>query len=317
VKSKEEYPKSQIAVIDDKLAVLAAPALAADKEAKALALKEQNYNTVIAKADQMFKGGSLEESKEQYNEALQIFPNKTYPASQITEIDSKLAVLAADAEAKIAAEIALKEKESKYNAFVTEADAFMLKKDYPNARIKYQAAQQAYAEKTYPTNQLAKIDEYILADKKKAEQEALLAKQKAENKVEFDKVVAEGDALVAKNDLEKAKYKYEAALKLIPGDVVATQKMRDLSAKMEEERKLAAFHAKNDTEFNKKLAEDYPNGLNETKKEGSKTVTRIVVVANNRGDEFKKEVYSYGAVFYFKNGKKIDESSFKRETKGH
>ena len=93
--------------------------------------------------------------------------------------------------------------------------------------------------------------------------------------------------------------------------------MRDVTGRIEEARKLAEFHAKNDTEFNRQLAEKYPNGLNETTKKGGKTTTRIVIVANGRGDEYKKEVYSYGAVFYFKNGKKIDESTFKRETKGH
>ena len=145
----------------------------------------------------------------------------------------------------------------------------------------------------------------------------MLAAQGEENKKRFDELVSEGDALVSSKDLQKGKYKYEAALKLFPGDAVVSKKMRDVTNQMEEARKLADFRAKNDTEFNRQLAIDYPNGLNETTKGGGKTTTRIVVVEDGRGDEYKKEVYSYGAVFYFKNKKKVDESTFTRETKGH
>jgi tetratricopeptide (TPR) repeat protein len=317
VKSKEEYPKTQISLIHDKLGVLAAAAAASEKEAKELALNEQKYNALIAKADEQYKSGSYTLAKSNYKEALVVFTGKAYPMSQISEIDSKLALLAAEEAASAKAAEEKKAKEDEYQSIVVKADAAFTSKDYAKARLEYQNAQKVFVDKPYPANQIKKIEDIELAEKQKAEQAALLLAQQAENKEKFDASVAEGDALVAKGELQKGKYKYEAALKLIAGDPVVIKKMRDLSAKIEEERKLAEFHSKNDTEFNKQLAEDYPNGLNETKKAGGKTTTRIVVVGNGRGDEYKKEVYSYGAVFYFKNGKKIDESTFKRETKGH
>ncbi|MFT5878164.1 MAG: hypothetical protein ACI8SA_002030, partial [Dokdonia sp.] len=155
-----------------------------------------------------------------------------------------------------------------------------------------------------------------LAAQQKAEQEALALAQSAENEKRFNELVVEGDVLVESQDLQKAKYKYEAALKLVPGDIVVAKKMREVSNQMEEARKLSEFHSKNDTEFNRQLAIDYPNGLKETNKGGGKTTTRIVVVDGKRGDEYKKEVYSYGAIFYFKNGKKVDKTTYSRQTKG-
>ena len=317
VKNKEAYPTSQLVVIDDKLKAIAIAAAAADKEAKELAAKELAYNQSIGKADQLYKSGDYNGARLEYQNALEIFAGKAYPVSQMAEIDSKLAAIKAEEEAKAKELAATKAKEEEYASKIAKADAAFESKDFVNARLEYQNAQQVFVDRPYPKSQIRKIEELELAAKAKAEQEALELAKMEENKKRFDELVNEGDAFVNSNELQKGKYKYEAALKLFPGDVVVTTKMREVTAKMEEARKLAEFHAKNDTEFNKQLAIDYPNGLNETTKGGGKTTTRIVIVANNRGDEYKKEVYSYGAVFYFKNGKKIDEGTFKRETKGH
>ena len=212
----------------------------------------------------------ITDAKTTYEEALVVFAGKAYPMSQISDIDSKLALLAADAAASAKAATELKAKEGEYQSILVKADAAFTAKDYVKARLEYQNAQKVFADKPYPTNQIKKIGALELADKQKAEQAALLLAQQAENKEKFDAAVAEGDALVAEGELQKGKYKYEAALKLVAGDPVVIKKMRDVSAKIEAERELAAFRAKNDTEFNKKLAEDYPNGLNETKKQVEK-----------------------------------------------
>ena len=315
VKSKEEYPKSQLAVIDDKMKAIALAAAASEKEAKELAEKEASYNQSIGKADQLFKSNNLVAAKTEYERALTILPGKTYPVSQMAEIDSKLTAIAA-ADAAKAKELAdVKAKEDEYAAIIVKADAAFTKADYVNARLEYQNAQKVFADRLYPAQQIQKMEAIELAAKEKAEQEALAAAKAEENKKRFDELVAEGDALVGDKDYTKAKYKYQAALQLFPGDEAVNTKLKAAVASMEEARKLAEFRAKNDTEFNRQLAVDYPNGLNETTKGGGKTTTRIVIVDGDRGDEYKKEVYSYGAVFYFKNKKKIDQATYNRETK--
>tara|TARA_R110002050_G_scaffold109799_1_gene221442 strand:+ start:186804 stop:189926 length:3123 start_codon:yes stop_codon:yes gene_type:complete len=317
VKPNEAYPKSQLTIINEKLGVLAATAAANEKKAKILAEKTNRYNAAIGKADQMLQNENLIGAKAEYQNALTILPEKTYPASQIAEIDGKLELAAAALAENERKEAELKAKNDSYQAAITKADADFAAKNYAQARIGYQNAQKVLADKAYPGLQIEKITKLELAEQQAKEQALLLAAQQAENQKKFDEIVAEGDKLIAEGDLQKGKYKYEAALKIIVGDEAVIKKMRDVTEQIEEDRKLAEFHAKNDTEFNRQLAETYPNGLNETTKKSGKTTTRIVVVSNGRGDEYKKEVYSYGAVFYFKNGKKIDENTYKRETKGH
>lgn len=316
VKSKEEYPKTQIAIIDDKLKAISLAAAASEKEAKELAEKELAYNQSIGRADQMFKTGDYANAKLEYQKSLEIYSGKAYPVSQIAEIDSKLALLAADKEQKAKEAAALKAQEDEYAGFVAKGDAALAANDFVTAKLAYQNAQKVFTDRAYPGTQIQKIADLELAAKQKAENEALALAQAEENKKRFDELVAEGDALVAGKELQKGRYKYEAALKLVPTDEGVQKKMRDVMEQMEEARKMAEFHAKNDTEFNRQLAIDYPDGFKETVKSGGKTTTRIVVVANNRGDEYKKEVYSYGAIFYFKNGKKVDETTYTRETKG-
>ena len=316
VKSKEVYPKAQLATIKDKLAAIATANAASAKEAKLLAEKEAQYKAIIGKADQMFNDANYSGAKIQYNSALAVLAGKSYPVNQIAEIDAKLAAIAAADAAKAKSDAATAAKESEYMAAVKKGDAALEAKDFTNARLAYQDAQKVFTDRPYPAKQIEKIAGLELAAADAIVEKERLAKLAEKNKVQFDEEVAAGDALLEKGQLEKAKYKYQAALKLIPSEAMATKKLREVNQAIEDARKLAEFHAKNDTEFNRQLAIDYPNGLNETKTKGGKTVTRVVVVAKGRGDEYKKEEYSYGAVFYFKNGKKIDASTFKRETKG-
>ncbi len=317
VKSQADYPKTQLAIIEDRLKGMAIAAAASENEAKELAAKELAYSQSIGTADQLYKTGSLSAAKAEYKNALSIYSGKAYPVSQMAEIDAKLEEIAAS-DAAAAEELAMaKAKENSYSEIIVKADAAFAKNDFVSAQLEYQNAQKVFSDRPYPANQIKKMEALELAAMRKAEKEALAVAQLEENTKRFNEIVAEGDAFVSANNLQKGKFKYEAALKLFPGDASVTAKMRSVVSKMEEARKMAAFHAKNDTEFNRKLAVDYPNGLNETTKKGTKTTTRIIVVANNRGDEYKKEVYSYGAIFYFKNGKKVDESTFTKETKGH
>jgi hypothetical protein len=306
-----------MAVIADKLAVIAAAKAAADAEAKALAEKEAKYNGLITKADGMFKAEQWEEAKAVYQEAQGVDASKNYPAQQIAVIDEKMAAIAAELAAKQKAEAEAKAIDDAYNAAIQKADGLLASKDYEAAKQAYLDAKKIKVNESYPDAKIAEIDAAMLAAAKAAEDAEAERLRLEKLEAEYTTLMADGAKLESENSLLNAKYKYEAALKIKPGDETATAKLRELAIKIEEARKLAEFRAKNDTEFNRQLARDYPNGLNETKKEGSKTVTRIVIVDGGRGDEYRKEKYNYGAVFYFKNGKKIDATTYERETKGH
>lgn len=68
-------------------------------------------------------------------------------------------------------------------------------------------------------------------------------------------------------------------------------------------------------DFQKDLAEKYPNGITEkVEKQGNKTIVTRVIVAGNKGNEYKKVTHDWGGVFYFKNGEAVTERVWKQET---
>jgi hypothetical protein len=68
-------------------------------------------------------------------------------------------------------------------------------------------------------------------------------------------------------------------------------------------------------DFQKDLAKRYPEGVTETiEKEGNRTVTTRIFVADGKGSEYKKVVHDWGGVFYFKNGEAVTERVWKSET---
>lgn len=47
---------------------------------------------------------------------------------------------------------------------------------------------------------------------------------------------------------------------------------------------------------------EYPEGITEeVYKEGNATITKRIVVKNNRGTEYKRAAHTWGVTFYFKN----------------
>ena len=69
-------------------------------------------------------------------------------------------------------------------------------------------------------------------------------------------------------------------------------------------------------QYLKDLASKYPEGITEENEDGVNCkVTRVILVANGKADEYKKVAFNYGAVFYKKNDMDISEIKFKQETK--
>lgn len=63
------------------------------------------------------------------------------------------------------------------------------------------------------------------------------------------------------------------------------------------------------------LANTYPVGLTEESfMEGTRTITKRVVVKGGSGDEYRRVRHAWGGVFYFKNGTSITERVWKEET---
>lgn len=68
-------------------------------------------------------------------------------------------------------------------------------------------------------------------------------------------------------------------------------------------------------DFQKDLGNKYPTGTTEEiTTEGNRTTTKRIIVAEGKGNEYKKVVHSWGGVFYFKNGEAVTERVWTQET---
>ena len=204
VKSKEQYPKDQLAAIDK---ALAADADAAKKAAMEKALQAK-YDSIIKIADASFNSKDYSNAKTGYNSALKVKPSEQYPKDQLAAIDK--AIAAADADKKNAAQRAL---QAKYDSIIKIADAAFNSKDYSNAKTGYNSALKVKPSEQYPKDQLAAIDKAIAAaeaDKKNAAQRALQAK--------YDSIIKIADAAFNSKDYNNAKTGYNSALKVKPSE---------------------------------------------------------------------------------------------------
>ena len=178
----ETYPKEQIKKIRNLM--------------DELAKKNADYKALITKADDLLAQESYEKSKEKYQAALVIFPEKTYPQEQITLIDELIA------------------KTAQYNQFVSLADEAFRAKDYENALSNYQQAQILFPQKEYPPKKIAEVNTIMQA--------------MAMVRAAYDAAVNEGDAHFAAKEYDLAKVSYQEALKQLSSEVYPRQKIMEI-----------------------------------------------------------------------------------------
>jgi hypothetical protein len=128
---KEEYPKTQISKAKDLLAQY--------KKQK------EQYDALIAKADDKFKGNDFKKSIELYTSASAVMPDEQYPRDQIIE-----------ATGKIDAEAAAKLKREEFDRLVKQGDNDMRTKQYQTAIESYKTALDLFADEQYPKDQIEK-----------------------------------------------------------------------------------------------------------------------------------------------------------------
>ena len=212
VKSDEEYPKSQLDLIDQAIAQEEKEAADAAAQAKL----EAEYSGYISAGDAAMAKSDFAEAITQYENALDV-KDGDQVATQKRD----------DAQAQ------LKEKESKmalddqYNAKISDADKKYGKNDLEGALAAYQEATNLKASEKYPKDQIALIQEKIASEAEAAKQAEIQAKTEQVNAL-----VLEGDNLVKANSFEKGIVKYEEALNILPDRTDVQTKRDDAMNKM-------------------------------------------------------------------------------------
>ncbi|MFQ5334623.1 MAG: hypothetical protein ACE5DN_00970 [Flavobacteriales bacterium] len=322
LKPEEEYPQKQIAEIERRLQL--------EQDAKDA---EKRYSMLISSADEKFGNKKYKEAKADYKKASALKPLEAYPREQLRKIDKILDDIAARLRKQNEAMEAL------YKKTLSEADFYFKTRDYANAKIKYQEALKIKQSASYPRSQLARINQLTMGNAGKQVDEA-----------KYEQLISQADELFKSLKYKEAEVKYKKASEMKPFAEYPKRKLVEISTaladriaqkKAEEERKkrLAMLEeqrrrnqeiankvnegndnqqeeiSSEEAEFMQQLAREYPQGITEiSTQEGSQTILKRIVVAGNKGYEYKRVVHSWGGRFYFKNGHPITELVWQKET---
>ena len=221
----EAYPQTQIELCETKLEELANAAE-----------KQQNFNDLVAEGDEAMSETDFENAVSKYQEALKVIPNEEPAVSKLAEAQGLLDELVAD-----------QQKQENYDALIEEADDALSNESYDLAKTKYQEAKAVLPEKTYPLDQITKIDAILaeLADER-ATQEA------------YNVAMAAGASSMESQEYQAAVGHFQDALQAISEDKDATKALEDANAALAEQQanmaqqeQYDALIASADTKFDK------------------------------------------------------------------
>ncbi|HPE76963.1 MAG TPA: tetratricopeptide repeat protein, partial [Draconibacterium sp.] len=215
IKPTDSYANQQIKLINDLLK-------------KKLA--DEQYENIIAQADNSFKQLLYNEASKSYQEALGIKPNEAYPKSKLKEIGDILANEANNAE-----------KQKSYEQAMQQGEIMFQKQFYEKSLASYENALNL---KPGDKPATAKIEEV------KGVMQGLA------DKLMYDKLIASADKSYKKQLYKEALNDYVAASQILPDEKYALQRIEEINQKLQIEGNFAELIAKADNEFNAKSYND-------------------------------------------------------------
>lgn len=226
----EQYPKDQIAQVEDQIA---AKNKAAEDEAA--------YNAAIKSGDVFMKQNSLRPARDKFEEASKLKPGEAYPKEKLKEIEAKMAALEE--------QDALKKK---YSEAIAAADKAYTAEDFQAAKEKYKEALTYESASTYAKGRITMCDEALANSK--AEQERL---------AKIQELLDKGNADLTGSKYEAAIASFTEVLTLDDKNAEATAKLAQAQSKLEElaneaerEKQYAALIVEGDKANTAKKLED-------------------------------------------------------------
>ncbi|MFO7658379.1 MAG: SpaA isopeptide-forming pilin-related protein, partial [Bacteroidales bacterium] len=197
---------------------------------------ENEYQQVLAQADNLFKNKDYKAALEQFNKALSLKPNEAYPKQRVNQLNSS-----------IAAEEAGKQREinAGYQNAMTAAEKSSSAKDFQSAKNYYQQALQFKPDDAALRSKLAEMDRLMAQD-------AQNKQQQEETRRQYLALVQKADQLYAAKNLESAKEAYQEAGSRKPDEQYPLQRIQEI------DRQIFADKAKEQ----QKIQENYQNAVN-------------------------------------------------------
>ncbi|WP_116495572.1 hypothetical protein [Balneicella halophila] len=205
MRPSENYPKAQIKKIEH--------FLKEKLERQTAQEKEDKYNGLIADGDVAFKSESWDNALANYEGALQIKPEGTYPKSQIRKINDRIKEIEKE-----------QEKQKAYDVALAEADNLYGRSEWLPAIAMYDKALDIKPNESYPKTQIELIRGKISAEEL-AREEARKAKEQALKRKVYDEAIAQGDKEFGGERYSFAKVHYRKALTILPREQYPKDKL--------------------------------------------------------------------------------------------
>jgi tetratricopeptide (TPR) repeat protein len=209
--AQDNYPRQKISEIETALAKQEA-----EKQAQQNA--EDKYNLAMARASVAYTKKDFEAAKQYYQEALNIKPSESLPKTRVQEIETFLAVKAAENNARAVEAAKIAAAENEYKALITKADELYSAKQYDEAKQTYTKALSLKSSDPYPAQRVKTIENTVTAQQ--------AAQMKARNDG-YELAVTTANKALAKNQYTLAKESFQKALSFRPDDTYAKDKLTE------------------------------------------------------------------------------------------
>ena len=196
------------------------------------------YNGIIAVADQLYENKAYKEAKSQYQSALAVVNGDAYATDMIARLDTLIAEQDAEEAARITAEqeAARLAAEAEAARLAAEAEAARIAAEQEAARIaaEQEAARLAAEEaaRIAAEEEAARLAAEAEAARKAAEEEAArqaaLAAAEAERQATIKSMMDAADALFSQQDYANAKIKYQEVVTFDEDNATATAKIKEI-----------------------------------------------------------------------------------------
>ena len=215
------------------------------------------YNGIIAAADQLYENKAYKEAKAQYQNALAVVAGDAYATDMIARLDPLIAEqdaeeaariaaeqeaarLAAEAEAARLAAAAEAARQATIKDMLDAADELFNQQDYANAKVKYQEVVAFDEGNATATAKIQQID-------------GIFAQMAAEIEEHYNQAMGAGNSAMSAEKFAEAITHYQSALIYKPEDPTATAQLA--AAEKAENDRLAVLR----TQYNKFIAEGDAN----------------------------------------------------------
>ena len=225
------------------------------------------YNGIIAVADQLYENKAYKEAKAQYQSALAVVKGDAYATDMIARLDPLIAQQDAEEAARIAAEqeAARLAAEAEAARLAAEAEAARIAAEQEAARLAAEAeaariAAEQEAARIAAEQEAARLaaeEAARIAAEEEAARQAALAAAEAERQATIKSMLDAADALFNQEDYPNARVKYQEVVAFDAGNAAATAKINEIDGILAQKAaELEANYIKAMTAGNQAMSEE-------------------------------------------------------------